>query len=153
MKKLITTLCIIFAAISSFACTNLIVTKTVTADGSVIITYAADSHTRYGTLVHLPAGKHKLGEMIKIYEWGKDRYLGEIPQVPYTFNVIGNMNSHQVAIGETTWGGRKEFRDPDGILDYGSLIYITLQRATSAREAIKTYTDLANKYGYKLIKE
>lgn len=148
MKKLITTLCIIFAAISSFACTNLIVTKTVTADGSVIITYAADSHTRYGTLVHLPAGKHKLGEMIKIYEWGKDRYLGEIPQVPYTFNVIGNMNSHQVAIGETTWGGRKEFRDPDGILDYGSLIYITLQRAASAREAIKTYTDLANKYGY-----
>lgn len=131
-----------------FACTNLIVTKGASKDGSVMVTYAADSHTRFGTLVHMLSKKHKLGESIKIYEWGKERYLGEIPQVSYTYNVIGNMNEHQLVIGESTWGGREEFRDTTAILDYGSLIYLTLQRAKTARQAIEIYTTLADTYGY-----
>lgn len=113
-----------------------------------MVTYAADSHTRYGTLVYMPRGKHKPGEMIQIREWGKERLLGEIPQVEYTYNVIGNMNENQVVIGESTWGGLEQMRDPQGILDYGSLIYITLQRAKTAREAIEIYTSLIDKYGY-----
>lgn len=123
-----------------------------------MVSYCADSHTRYGTLAFMPAGKHTpgvvnsgkyvSGEMIDIFEWGKNRFLGRIPQVAYTFNVIGNMNEKQVVIGETTWGGRSEFRDTTAILDYGSLIYITLQRASTAREAIQIYTSLADEYGY-----
>ena len=113
-----------------------------------MVSYAADSHTRFGTLVYMPRGSHKPGEMIEVREWGKERFLGYIPQVPYTYNVIGNMNEHQVLIGESTWGGREEFRDTTAILDYGSLIYITLQRAKTAREAIEIYTSLADEYGY-----
>lgn len=131
-----------------FSCTNLLISKGASKDGSVMVSYCADSHTRYGTLVYMPAGKHKKGEMIEIREWGKDRFLGYIPQIPYTYNVIGNMNEHQLVIGETTWGGRVEMRDTTAILDYGSLIYITLQRAKTAREAIEIYTSLANEYGY-----
>ncbi|MEG0517535.1 MAG: C69 family dipeptidase, partial [Bacteroidales bacterium] len=135
-------------AISAFPCTNLLISKKASKDGSVMVTYAADSHTRYGTLVYMPRGKHKPGEMIQIREWGKERLLGEIPQVEYTYNVIGNMNENQVVIGESTWGGLEQMRDPQGILDYGSLIYITLQRAKTAREAIEIYTSLADQYGY-----
>lgn len=151
MKKTIFGVLLLLLMINSstlLACTNLIITKGASKDGSVMVTYAADSHTRYGTLLHFPAGKHKPGEMIKILEWGKERYLGEIPQVPYTYNVIGNMNEHQVIIGETTWGGLELLQDKSAILDYGSLIYITLQRATTAREAIEIFTSLVAEYGY-----
>lgn len=113
-----------------------------------MVSYSADSHTRYGTLVHYPAARYPAGTMLPIYEWGKDRYLGEIPQAPFTYNVVGNMNEHQLIIGESTWGGLEICSDPDGILDYGSLIYIALQRAKTAREAIEIFTSLANKYGY-----
>ncbi|MEF9931729.1 MAG: C69 family dipeptidase [Bacteroidales bacterium] len=134
--------------ISALPCTNLLISKGASKDGSVMVTYAADSHTRYGTLVYMPRGSHKPGEMIQIREWGKERLLGEIPQVPYTYNVIGNMNENQVVIGESTWGGLNEMRDTQAILDYGSLIYLSLQRAKTAREAIEIFTSLADKYGY-----
>ncbi len=130
------------------ACTNLLVTKGASADGSTMVSYAADSHTRYGTLLQYPAATYPAGTMLKIYEWGKERYLGEIPQVEKTYSVIGNMNEYQVVIGESTWGGVKSQFDPEGVLDYGSLMYIALQRAKTAREAIKVITDLVEKYGY-----
>ena len=136
MKRLIFTLVALLMVTDAFTCTNLLVSKGASKDGSVMVSYAADSHTRYGTLVYMPRGKHPKGEMIEVREWGKERFLGHIPQVPYTYNVIGNMNEHQVLIGESTWGGRKEFMDTSAVLDYGSLIYITLQRAKTAREAI-----------------
>src|SRR5574344_573491 len=109
MKKLIfSAFFIVGMSLYSFACTNLIVTKGASKDGSVMVTYAADSHTRYGTLVHYPAANYPAGTLLPIYEWGKDRYLGEIDQAAHTYNVIGNMNEHQVIIGETTWGGLPE---------------------------------------------
>ncbi|MDP3451342.1 MAG: C69 family dipeptidase [Bacteroidales bacterium] len=129
-------------------CTNLMVTPGASADGSSMVSYSADSHTRYGVLVHYPAMSYPKGTMVKIYEWGKDRYLGEIPQVERTYSVIGNMNEYQLVIGESTWGGVKSQFDPEGILDYGSLIYLALQRSKTAREAIKVITELADKYGY-----
>ncbi len=131
-----------------FSCTNLIVTKKASKDGSVMLTYSADSHTRYGTLVHMLGGKKRMGTMVPVLEWGKERYLGEIPQVEYTYNVIGNMNEKQLAIGESTWGGIDLLSKPAGIMDYGSAIYFTLQRASNAREAIKVFTDLIDTYGY-----
>lgn len=131
-----------------FGCTNLLITRGASTNNSNMVSYSADSHTRYGTLAHYPAAKYPKGSMLKIYEWGKDRYLGEIPQVERTYSVIGNMNEHQVVIGESTWGGIEEMYDPDAILDYGSLIYIALQRATTAREAIDVITSLSDKYGY-----
>ncbi len=148
MKQILITITLLFSITAGYACTNLIVTKGASSDGSVMITYAADSHTRYGTLVHYPAADYPAGTMLSIYEWGKDRYLGQIPQASHTYNVIGNMNEHQLIIGETTWGGLEQLRDTSAILDYGSLIYITLQRARTAREAIEIYTSLADKYGY-----
>ena len=129
---------------SSDACTNLLITKGASADGSSMVSYSADSHTRYGVLVHYPAAFYPEGTMVKIYEWGKDRYLGEIPQVKQTYSVIGNMNEHQLVIGESTWGGVKSQFDPEGILDYGSLMYLALQRAKTAREAIRVITELAD---------
>ncbi|GAD05624.1 peptidase C69 [Porphyromonas crevioricanis] len=130
------------------ACTNLIVGKKASKDGSVMVSYSADSHVLYGELYHYPAGKHAKGTMRKIVEWDTYKYLGEIPEAPETYNVIGNMNEHQVLIGESTWGGRKELHEPNGIMDYGSLIYVALQRSKTAREAIKVMTDLVEKYGY-----
>ncbi len=150
VKKIIISLTVI-ATISvgrSDACTNLIVTRSASVDGSVMLTYAADSHTRYGTLVHYPGGRQKAGDMIPVLQWGQERYLGEMPQVGYTYNVIGNMNEKQVAIGETTWGGLEQLSKPDGILDYGSALYFALQRAATAREAISVFTDLIETYGY-----
>lgn len=134
----------------SEACTNLIAGKKATTDGSVMITYAADSHNLYGELTHTPAADHKPGEMRKVIEWDTNKPLGEIPQIPHTYNVVGNMNEHQVAIGETTWGGHEELWDTTGnsVIDYGSLIQIALERSKSAREAIKVMTDLVNEYGY-----
>lgn len=130
------------------ACTNFLITKGATADGSTMITYVADSHELYGELYYIPAATHLEGSWLEVYEWDTGKYLGKIRQVPRTYAVVGNMNEHQVAIGETTWGGRQELRDPKGILDYGSLMYIALQRATTAREAIKVMTELVAEYGY-----
>lgn len=113
-----------------------------------MVSYSADSHTRYGTLVFYPAQNYPEGTMLKIYEWGKGRYLGEIPQARQTYSVTGNMNEYQVVIGETTWGGLKSQYDPEAILDYGSLMYIALQRSKTAREAIGVITKLAAEYGY-----
>ena len=130
------------------ACTNVLVTKNASVDGSTLVSYAADSHDLYGELYYWPAAKYEAGSMLKVYEWDTSKYLGEIDQVPFTYTVIGNMNEHQLTIAETTYGGRKELRDPEGLIDYGSLIYITLQRAKTAREAIKTMGELVDKYGY-----
>lgn len=132
----------------SEACTNFLVTKGASADGSTMVTYSADSHSLYGELYYWPAAKHKPGTMIRIIEWDTQKFLGEIPQVAETYNVVGNMNEFQVIIGETTFGGREELVDTLGLIDYGSLIYITLQRAKSAREAIKIMTELVAEYGY-----
>jgi dipeptidase len=133
---------------SGDACTNLLITNGASVNGSSMVSYSADSHTRYGTLVHYPAKTYPKGSMVKIFEWGKDRYLGEIPQVEQTYSVIGNMNEHQLILGESTWGGVKSQFDPEGLVDYGSLMYLALQRAKTAREAIKVITTLADMYGY-----
>ena len=133
---------------NSPACTNLIVGKAASADGSVIVSYSADSFGMFGHLYHSPAATHSQGEMLDIYDWDTAQYLGQIKQVPKTYNVIGNINEFQVTIGETTFGGRPELADSTGIIDYGSLIYIALQRASTAREAIQVMTDLVKEYGY-----
>ncbi len=138
------------AAPSAEACTNLIAGKKATTDGSVMVTYAADSHNLYGMLTHTPAAFHRPGEMRKVIEWDTNKPLGEIPQPERTYNVVGNMNEHQLAIGESTWGGHRELVDTTGtaIIDYGSLIQIALERARTAREAIDLMGELVNKYGY-----
>jgi dipeptidase len=130
------------------ACTNYLVSKGASADGSTMITYAADAHVLYGELYFTPAAVHPPGAMLDVYEWDTGDYLGQIEQAPVTYTVVGNMNEHQVSIGETTWGGRPELHDPDAVIDYGSLMYITLQRARTAREAIQIMTDLVAEYGY-----
>lgn len=135
--------------LNSMACTNFIVTKGASSDGSVYVSYAADSHLLYGELYHYSAMTYPKGTMLKVYEWDTGKYLGEIAQAERTYNVVGNVNEHQVAIGETTYGGREElWKSTNSIMDYGSLIYIALQRATSAREAIKIMTELMDLYGY-----
>ena len=130
------------------SCTNVIVTRGVTRDGSVLVSYAADSHYLYGELYYKPAADWKAGTMLPVYDWDTHRYLGDIEQVYHTYQTVGNMNEHQLIITETTWGGRPELEDKNGGIDYGSLIYITLQRAKTAREAIDIIVDLANTYGY-----
>ena len=132
----------------ALACTNIIVTKGASADGSCMVSYLADSHQLYGELYHWPAADWPAGSLHDIYEWDTGKYLGKIPQVAHTFQVTGNINEHQLIIGETTFGGREGLANPDGILDYGSLIYITLQRARTAREAIATLADLMDRYGW-----
>jgi len=149
MKKLLLTVmgvCLFVAAAP--ACTNFIVGKKASVDGSVICTYNADSYGMFQDLCHFPAGKHAQGEMRKVYDWDTGVYHGQIPEAAVTYNVVGNINEYQVTIGETTYGGREEMVDSTGILDYGSLIYITLQRSRSAREAISIMTSLAETYGY-----
>ena len=136
------------ASVPASACTNFLVTKGASKDGSCMISYAADSHYLYGELYHWPAAKYPKGTMLKVYEWDSQKYLGEIEQAAETYNVVGNMNEHQLAIGETTYGGRHELQDSTGIIDYGSLIYITLQRCKTAREAIKMISELTERYGY-----
>ncbi|WP_294083127.1 C69 family dipeptidase [Proteiniphilum sp. UBA5384] len=148
MNKIITAIALLFVTFTSFPCTNLLVGKKASIDGSTLISYAADSYALYGELYHWPAQQYGPGEMLKVYEWDSGKYMGEIPQVLQTYNVIGNMNEHQLAIGETTFGGRSELSDSTGIMDYGSLIYITLQRASNAREAITIMTDLVKEHGY-----
>ena len=131
-----------------FSCTNFLIGKKASTDGSTMISYSADSYNLYGELYHWPAKTYNKGELLKVYEWDSGKYLGEIPQVLQTYNVLGNMNEHQVAIGETTFTGRRELSDSTGIMDYGSLIYITLQRAKTAREAITIMTNLVKENGY-----
>lgn len=132
------------------ACTNLIAGPKATADGSVLVTYAADSHNLYGMLTHTPAADHAPGAIRKVVEWDTGKPLGSIPQIAHTYNVVGNMNEHQVAIGESTWGGHEELVDTTGnsVIDYGSLIQIALERSKTAREAIDVMTDLVDRYGY-----
>ena len=131
-----------------FACTNMIITRGASVDGSVMITYAADSHIRYGELYHRPAGHHPESATVKLYDRSTAKYLGEVPQVPETYNVIGFMNEYQVAIGETTFGGRPELVDKTGIVDYGSLMFLSMQRSKTAREAIAWIARLVEEHGY-----
>ncbi|MBR6732601.1 MAG: C69 family dipeptidase [Bacteroidales bacterium] len=132
----------------SHACTNVLVTKGASTDGSNMISYAADSHQLYGELYFAPAGIWNEGDMRQINEWDTGKYLGLIPQTARTYQRVGNMNEHQLIIAETTYGGRPELEDPKGIMDYGSLIYVALERARTAREAIDVIVELANTYGY-----
>ena len=151
MKRLITAmmaLALVFAFGKANACTNFLITKGASADGSCMISYAADSHVLYGELYHYPAADHAPGSMRDVYDWDGGAYLGQIPEIAHTYNVVGNMNEWQVAIGETTYGGIESLYHGQGIIDYGSLIYIALQRSKTAREAIKWMTDLVTEYGY-----
>ena len=138
----------LLASSGAFACSNLIVGKKASVDGSVMVSYNADDYGMFGHLCHYPAGTHPKGTMRQIYDWDSGVYHGEIEEAPVTYNVIGNINEFQLSIGETTYGGREEMVDSTGILDYGSLIYVTLQRAKTAREAISVMTSLVEKYGY-----
>ena len=149
MKKLFLTAVTLLAAITSgMACTNLIVGKAASADGSVIVSYSADSYGMFGYLCHYPAAVHAEGVMREVYDWDTGKYLGRIPEARQTYNVVGNINEHQLTIAETTFGGREELVNPEGIIDYGSLIYIALQRSKTAREAIDVMTSLVEEYGY-----
>ncbi|MGD0342435.1 MAG: C69 family dipeptidase [Bacteroidales bacterium] len=153
MKRLFTAILVIM--FTSFlkgqgtdACTNFIVTKGASVNGSTMISYAADSHTLYGELYYWPARDYPAGTMLDVIEWDTNKNLGKIPQVAHTYSVVGNMNEHQVSIGETTYGGRTELVDSLGMIDYGSMIYIALQRSKNAREAIFTFSQLVSDYGY-----
>ena len=151
MRKahLLVTLALVCCTTYTMACTNFLFTKGATKDGSTMVTYSADSHVLYGELYHWPAQDWPAGSMLDVYEWDTGKFMGKIPQVAHTYNVVGNMNEHQLVISETTFGGRKELESQTGaIIDYGSAIYITLQRAKNAREAIVVMTDLIEKYGW-----
>ena len=138
----------LMAAAYASACTNFIVGKKASVDGSVFVTYNADSYGAFMPLYHYPAAKHQPGDMRKVFEWDTNKYLGEIAEAAETYNVIGNSNEWQVTIGETTFGGREEMADSTGVIDYGSLIYIALQRSKTAREALQIMTSLVEQYGY-----
>lgn len=148
MKKLTALIFMLMTVMGASACTNLLVGKKASKDGSTICTYNADDYGLFMNLCHYPAGKHAKGTMRKIINWDTNEYLGEIPEAPETYNVIGNINEYQVTIAETTYGGREEMIDTTGLIDYGSLIYLALQRSKTAREAIKVMTTLAQTYGY-----
>ncbi len=152
MKKVIFLVAAMFLLVLSSkttsACTNYLITKGASTDGSTMISYAADSHVLYGELYHWPAASWPKDAMLDVYEWDTGKLLGQIKQVAQTYNVVGNMNEFQLAIGETTYGGRSELVNKEGIMDYGSLIYIALQRSKNAREAIKTIAELMAEYGY-----
>lgn len=150
MKKLLTLLAIIclLGMTKASACTNFLVTKGASVDGSTMISYAADSHVLYGELYHYPAADYPEGAMRDLYDWDSGRYLGQIPEVRHTYNVVGNMNEWQLAIGETTYGGLECLWEGEGLMDYGTLIYISLQRCKTAREAIRNIAELTAKYGY-----
>ncbi len=150
MKKFLTLLAIVclLGMTKASACTNFLVTKGASTDGSTMISYAADSHVLYGELYHYPAADYPEGAMRDLYDWDSGKYLGQIPEVRHTYNVVGNMNEWQLAIGETTYGGLEELWNGEGLMDYGTLIYISLQRCKTAREAIRNIAELTAKYGY-----
>lgn len=137
------------AGIRANACTNVLVTRGASADGTNIISYAADSHQLFGELYFLPGANFTKDAMRDVYDWDSNRYLGRIPQVAHTFSRVGNVNEKQLVIGETTYGGREDLWEQEGaVMDYGSLIYIALERCSTAREAIAMIYDLTSKYGY-----
>lgn len=153
MKKLLTllmasALTLLLPQEIANACTNFLISKGASKDGSVMISYSADSHVLYGELYFWPAKDWPKGTMVDVYEWDTGKFLGKIPQKSHTYSVVGNMNEHQLSIGETTFTGREELTDSTAIVDYGSLIYMTLQRAKNAREAIATFSELVSQYGY-----
>ncbi len=150
MKRLLTILILSYTMgqLHTHACTNFLITKGASSDGTTMISYAADSHVLYGELYFWPAADYPKGSKLKVYEWDTGKFLGEIDQVEHTYQVTGNLNEYGLSIGETTYGGRHELVDTTGIVDYGSLMYITLQRAKTAREAIQVMSDLVEKYGY-----
>ena len=151
-RTLITTLlaagAFLMGPVGSDACTNVLVTKGASADGSNMISYAADSHQLFGELYFMRSANWSSADLRRINEWDTGKYLGNIPQVSHTYQRVGNMNEHQLIIAETTYGGRHELEDTTGIMDYGSLIYVALERARTAREAISVIVELANEYGY-----
>lgn len=150
MKRTLKLFALVGALIGSIAtadaCTNFIVTRGASTDGSNMVTYAADSHQLYGSLYSYVPGKYT--EWMDVTEWDTGRAIGKIRQAQTTYRTLGNSNEHSLFITETTFGGRPELEDPNGGIDYGSLIYITLQRAKTAREAIDIIAELANTYGY-----
>ncbi len=148
MKKQLLTVLLATSFVAAEACTNFIATKGATKDGSVFVTYSADDYGLFMKLVHFPAGTHAKGEKREIIDYDSGESHGFIDEAPVTYNVIGNINEYQVSIGETTYGGREEMIDKNGIIDYGSLMYLGLQRSKTAREAIKVMTELVDKYGY-----
>ena len=152
MKKLLSAALaatlISFSSADALACTNMLVGKKASVNGSTMISYNADSHTLYGELYYTPAADHAPGAMRKVIEWDTNKPLGEIPQPAHTYRVVGNVNEWQVTIAESTWGGRHNLSDENGIIDYGSLIYIALERSKTAREAIDVMTSLVSEYGY-----
>lgn len=149
MKRLyLLIVCMMGCAYAVFPCTNYLVTKGASATGSTMVSYAVDSHTRYGEVYWRPAQDWPAGSMVTIYNRSTTQPMGQIPQVPHTYQVVGFMNEHQVTIGESTFGGRKELMDPKGVMDYGAMMFIALQRSKTAREAIKVMTELVAKYGY-----
>ena len=149
MKKILFTLAAVLLFVTEgVACTNFIVGKKASADGSVFISYSADSYGMSGFVAHFPAAVYPEGTMRDIYNWDEGEYLGQFREARRTYNVLGNINEHQVAIAETTFGGREELVDTTGIIDYGSLIYLALQRSRTAREAIDVMTSLVAEYGY-----
>ena len=148
IKVLATAIAAICSVQITLACTNIIVGKKASKDGSVFVSYSADSYGAYGVMQHYNASTHKKGDKRIVRDWETNKYLGEIDEAPITYNVVGNINEFQLTIAETTFGGREELVDTTGIIDYGSLIYITLQHAKTAREAIKIMDELVNRYGY-----
>lgn len=146
--SIITACSLIYTTPEALACTSFLVGKKASADGSAFITYNQDDYGMFGRLHYLPAAKHAAGEMRKIIDGDTNHYLGEIPEAPYTYSVMGYINEHQVGITETTFGGREELVDPKGTIDYVSLMTIALQRSKTAREAIKVMTSLVQQYGY-----
>ena len=147
MKKFYLILALCSAWVAGMSCTNFLVGKDASVDGSTMVSYAADSYALYGFLHHSPAADYAEGAVREVKDWDTGKPLCVIPQMAHTYNVVGNMNEHQLTIGETTWGGREELETGEGI-DYGSLIYIALERCKTAREAIKCMTDLVAEYGY-----
>lgn len=148
INKIFLSILFLFTWFSVYCCTSFVVGKDASTDGSSLMSYSADSYLMYGSLYHSPAASYADSAMLSVHDWETGKYLGKVKQVPKTYSVVGNMNDQQVSIGESTFGGRPELVDSTGILDYGSLIYIALQRASSAREAIKVMTDLVSEYGY-----
>ncbi len=146
--QIFTLLTALLYPLAATPCTNFLVTPGASTDASTMVTYAADAHVLYGELYFLPAAHHPDGAMLDVYEWDSGRFLGTIPQARQTFSVVGNINEHQVTVAETTFGGREELRSNLGVLDYGSLMWIALQRATTAREAITVITSLVAEHGY-----
>ncbi|MEG2036165.1 MAG: C69 family dipeptidase, partial [Mucinivorans sp.] len=151
MKKILSALFILSLGLASLhhamACSNILVTKGASKSGSTMVSYTADSHTLYGALYLRPAASYPEGTMMQVREWDTGKILGQIPQATHTYSVVGNMNEHQLLIGESTWGGLPQLVDPNGIIDYGSFIYLALQRCKTARQAVEFIGQIVSKYG------